>query len=244
MPSATGYFPKYAVGGGYHWGKLAGRGPRRYHARLHARYGWFVAQVSRLDPEVVVDVGCGDAALTHLLAATAPDGRVIGVEPDPDGIESARAALEAASSRAEVKQGSGQALPFEDASVDVVALCEVIEHVEDPGPLLAEIGRILRPEGHLLLSTPQRQPVPADPLHVHEYSAEELGDTCAQWFAQVEILASEPARLVRSYSRAPMRIAVNALCLLGLNPFSLQTRPSRRTANRVQLYARASGPKG
>lgn len=46
-------------------------------------------------------------------------------------------------------------LPYEDASLDTVLLCEVIEHmVEDPAFQLAEIARVMRPGGTFILTTP------------------------------------------------------------------------------------------
>jgi SAM-dependent methyltransferase len=45
-------------------------------------------------------------------------------------------------------------LPYPSSSLDLVILAEVIEHLENHRPVLAEIGRILRPGGHLILTTP------------------------------------------------------------------------------------------
>ena len=50
--------------------------------------------------------------------------------------------------------GDGQALPFRDGTFDAVVATEVIEHVRYPYRLLREIRRVLRPGGHVLLSTP------------------------------------------------------------------------------------------
>ncbi len=61
----------------------------RYSARLHALYSWFVDEVEARRPALVVDVGCGDAALTDLMARATP-GRVVGIEPEPSGVEFAR----------------------------------------------------------------------------------------------------------------------------------------------------------
>jgi ubiquinone/menaquinone biosynthesis C-methylase UbiE len=49
---------------------------------------------------------------------------------------------------------SGEPLPAEDCSVDVVWAGEVIEHVADVAPWLSEVRRVLRPGGTLLLTTP------------------------------------------------------------------------------------------
>jgi 2-polyprenyl-3-methyl-5-hydroxy-6-metoxy-1,4-benzoquinol methylase len=45
-------------------------------------------------------------------------------------------------------------LPYDSNSFDLVILAEVIEHLESHRPIVAEIGRILRPGGHLILTTP------------------------------------------------------------------------------------------
>ncbi len=47
------------------------------------------------------------------------------------------------------------AFPFPDASFDVVFFCEILEHMtHDPLALIREINRVLRPDGHLILTTP------------------------------------------------------------------------------------------
>jgi len=47
-------------------------------------------------------------------------------------------------------------IPFPDASIDVVTMLAVIEHIDDPTPLLAEIHRVLVSDGRLVLTTPKR----------------------------------------------------------------------------------------
>ena len=47
-----------------------------------------------------------------------------------------------------------RALPYPDGAFDLVILCEVAEHLPTYVPVVAEIGRVLGPTGHLILSTP------------------------------------------------------------------------------------------
>jgi 2-polyprenyl-6-hydroxyphenyl methylase/3-demethylubiquinone-9 3-methyltransferase len=54
---------------------------------------------------------------------------------------------------------SGEELPFADETFDAVWAGEVLEHVQDVLGLLAEVGRVLRPAGRLLLSTPNHGPL-------------------------------------------------------------------------------------
>jgi len=50
--------------------------------------------------------------------------------------------------------GNGEFLPFADESFDLITCSEVLEHIRNPVRALKEMGRILKPGGHLLLSTP------------------------------------------------------------------------------------------
>jgi ubiquinone/menaquinone biosynthesis C-methylase UbiE len=58
---------------------------------------------------------------------------------------------------AKMLTGSGDALPFADASFDVVALFDVIEHIPDERKTLAEVRRVLRPGGTAFFSVPAYQ---------------------------------------------------------------------------------------
>jgi ubiquinone/menaquinone biosynthesis C-methylase UbiE len=48
----------------------------------------------------------------------------------------------------------GEHLPFRDGSFDLIVMCEVIEHVNEPNQVLREIWRILSPDGHFIISYP------------------------------------------------------------------------------------------
>jgi len=62
--------------------------------------------------------------------------------------------------------GDACELPFVDASIDTVLLLEVLEHVADARPVLAEIARVLKPDGLLLISVPFLYPLHDAP---HDY---------------------------------------------------------------------------
>ena len=55
-----------------------------------------------------------------------------------------------------VVNGAGERLPFADASFDLVIAWDVVEHVQDPARLLAELARVLRPGGRVLLTVINR----------------------------------------------------------------------------------------
>jgi SAM-dependent methyltransferase len=241
MPA--GEFTKYETRGAYHWDEIAERRPNAYAARRHALYAFFVDEVRRRRPRHLVDVGCGDAALTHLMAEATP-GRATGVEPEPAGVELARQALARAGSKATVVQGDGEALPFDDRSVDLVALCEVIEHIEAPDHLLGEIARVLEPQGTLLLSTPQWQKPELRPFHVKEYRGPELAELLSGFFSAVEVHVSERGGLQDLYqSNRWARVALNVVSELGANPFAIRRPATPGRAAWRQLTAVCTGPR-
>ncbi|WP_165250922.1 methyltransferase domain-containing protein [Paludisphaera soli] len=98
----------------------------------------------------ILDVGCGlgdDASALARLAA--PGGSAVGVD-------SSRAMIEAARARHGEVEGltfevaDAAALPFDDASFDACRIDRVLQHVADPGPVVREMARVLRPGGVLV----------------------------------------------------------------------------------------------
>jgi ubiquinone/menaquinone biosynthesis C-methylase UbiE len=106
--------------------------------------------------EHLVDIGCGNGAQTLFFADTFD--RLTGVDIDPGFVaefqaEIARRGLE---NRMEAVVGSGGPIPLPDACADVVTCFTVLEHVADEKATLAELRRLLKPGGRLLLTVPNR----------------------------------------------------------------------------------------
>ena len=108
-----------------------------------------VAIIESLRPRVVLDVGCGDGSTAaHIRQRTG--ATVVAVDASDILVEAAREkGIEAS-----ICQIGVEPLPQADASVDVVYMAEVLEHLVDPDRALVEIGRVLTSDGHLVLSTP------------------------------------------------------------------------------------------
>jgi SAM-dependent methyltransferase len=111
--------------------------------------------LGRIEPgSVVLDLGCG-AGTDLLIAAqmTGPSGRVIGVDVTPSMLERAHAsAREMGIESVELHESMIEALPLDDASVDVVISNGVIDLVPDKDAVFDEIDRVLRPGGRLQLA--------------------------------------------------------------------------------------------
>ena len=105
----------------------------------------FVSERLELRPgRVVADVAAGTGKLTRLLLATG--ARVIAVEP----LDEMRAVLEELAPGAELLAATAEVLPLDDASVDAVTVAQAF-HWFDAPVALAELGRVLRPDGALAL---------------------------------------------------------------------------------------------
>ncbi|SDT31605.1 methyltransferase domain-containing protein [Jiangella sp. DSM 45060] len=93
----------------------------------------------------VLDVGCGPGTITVELAGLVAPGRVVGVDASDEVIE--RAAAQEGAAAVEFRTADAAALPFDDASFDVVHAHQLLQHVADPVAVLRQLARTTRPGG-------------------------------------------------------------------------------------------------
>ncbi|HEV2217280.1 MAG TPA: class I SAM-dependent methyltransferase [Candidatus Dormibacteraeota bacterium] len=94
---------------------------------------------------LVLDVGCGR---TGGIERFWRDARLaVGVDPD-------HGSLVARGQGMAVLQSGGEHLPFADSSFDMAVSVWVLEHLEAPGKVFAEVARVLKPGGHFIFLTP------------------------------------------------------------------------------------------
>lgn len=157
-----------------------------YWGEHAARY---VFALPYIDNKSVLDIACGTGYGLAILKKNAR--HVTGVDVD---VEAAREAMSECDERAAVLLGDGLSLPFADESFDAVTSFETLEHLHRRSEFLAELRRVLCPNGTLVLSTPNSnytKPVngkPANPFHVFEYSPSELRDELETYFDVEEFL--------------------------------------------------------
>lgn len=246
MSTAEVAFDKYATKGAYHWAELFGPVHRR-NAYTMARYGAVIDALKRGGITLgacVLDVGCGDAALTGLIAKKL-GARVVGIDTVPLSIELAKAEFVRRNLCGEFALIDGYSYPFADASFHAVVCSDVIEHVVEPTALLEEIWRVLAPGGVAVLTTPVRYTEkPLDRMHVQEWFPADFAKLCeAKFGVPVEIRLSHPVAWAELYaSPSPLlgrgvRLAVNIAAVMGRNVFahmgSLRA-PSTQTAIAVK----------
>ncbi|CAN5225581.1 hypothetical protein BH20ACT16_BH20ACT16_07630 [soil metagenome] len=106
------------------------------------------------DPQSLLDVGCGEAVLTHKWAQRLGERRVVGIDLDDPLLHAQWEQRQAPNLTYKVMKAEN--LPFADGEFDVATAIEVLEHVPDPSHTIAEMARVA--SGHLLISVP-REPM-------------------------------------------------------------------------------------
>lgn len=151
-------------------------------------------------------------------------------------------------------QAFGTALPFSSNALDAVISFQVIEHIVNDAAYLAEVCRVLKPEGKFILTTPNRQwrllpfQKPINPYHVREYHERQLRRLLNRFFDCVElygVVAPQDIMEMVRVRRDPIRVYGGMLkrLLAKVLPASLlqHLRTSRHPSPHVDrsVYARS-----
>ncbi|MDP8921391.1 MAG: class I SAM-dependent methyltransferase [Chloroflexota bacterium] len=149
-----------------HWWYV---GMRRISAALLDRFG---PRTEQPGPLQILDAGCGSGGTTRFLASR---GTVTGIDLAPEAL-----ALASRRGLTRLARASVGRLPFRSASFDVVTSFDVLYHlnVNDDRAALAELHRVLRPGGVLLIRLPAHDWIRGahdDAVHTrHRYTRDEL----------------------------------------------------------------------
>jgi ubiquinone/menaquinone biosynthesis C-methylase UbiE len=102
--------------------------------------------------DAVLDVGCGPGDDLFDLAERVGDGgRLVGIDASEVMIAAARRRAEERGLPVAFEVGEATALPFADGTFDVCRAARVLEHLDDPGGALAEMARVTRPDGRIVV---------------------------------------------------------------------------------------------
>ena len=112
----------------------------------------------RAESPRVLDVGCGTGFLLEQLAGRGFGG--IGIDLSPESVEHANRRLAEIGAADRLTAVVGSAYEPPEGPFDLIALTDVLEHLEDPRRCLAALRAQLAPDGLLVISTPNRRSLP------------------------------------------------------------------------------------
>ena len=107
----------------------------------------------------VFEIGCG-GGLNHPLYDRDKVTHFAGIDPNGALLEQARAAAREKGWEADIREGEGEAIPFEDASFDTVVCTYTLCSVDDQHQVLSELRRLLKPGGKMLYLEHGKSPDP------------------------------------------------------------------------------------
>jgi ubiquinone/menaquinone biosynthesis C-methylase UbiE len=171
-----------------------------YHRYLYART--FCRERDVLD--VASGEGYGAAQLAHVAR------HVVGVEYS--GATARNAAMNFARENLSLVQADARSLPLSENSMDVVTSFETIEHFDRQEDFVAEVHRVLRPNGCFIVSTPDREVYsppgsPTNPFHVHEFDRAEFLDLLHRYFRYVTLVRQRPMVISGMFPEEPASIS-------------------------------------
>ena len=141
----------------------------------------------KTDPDMILDVGCGRGETTYLLKQRFRRKKVLSLDMEKLVLEYMRDK----GLNENVIRGRGTALPIKTESVDLLVCDQVIEHIVEENELIAEIVRVVKPGGYIIVGSVMRKrfvisiykgrngKFALSPDHVREY---ENKDEFIVWF--------------------------------------------------------------
>lgn len=226
-------FNKYQECGAYHWEDIKKDSVKNLLNRsvpTLTRYNKILSAVPKRARRIV-DIGCGDGALTYLLSKNNKIAEVLGCDTDCIGIKLAQQKIKElpTSRKIQLVNKSFEECEFENQSIDVITMCDVIEHVEGVEHLLKEIKRTLKKGGSLIITTPFKRSnnILWDENHVLEYTNATLNDLLTKNFPKTTVKMFSPTPMYWIYYRC--KTIYNILYLLGLNPLKFYLESSNHT---------------
>jgi ubiquinone/menaquinone biosynthesis C-methylase UbiE len=151
----------------------------------------YIFAASLAENKVVLDVACGTGYGAGYMADKG-SSKVVGVDISMEAAEYARERF-SKDNKASFVCADAIRLPFVDDAFDIVVSFETVEHIRQYGKFLAECRRVLKKNGLLICSTPNRRifsprlAKPMNTFHVKEFWPEEFCRLLRRYFADINL---------------------------------------------------------
>jgi ubiquinone/menaquinone biosynthesis C-methylase UbiE len=158
-------------------------GSKNFTELEHLNRYYFVVNQINLTKKKVLDIASGEGYGSNILANYAE--KVIGVDISSEAIAHAQKVYNR--NNLEYIQGNATKIPLTDKSIDVVVSFETIEHLEEQERMMEEICRVMKLEGILIISSPDKYyysivPNIKNEFHVKELYYEEFKNLISRYF--------------------------------------------------------------
>lgn len=142
--------------------------------------------------KTVLDIACGEGYGSFLMSNLA--NKVYGVDIDNDTIVAAN--LKYKKNNLSFRHGSTSAIPLDDNSIDVIVSFETLEHHDEHEIMMHEIKRVLKKDGLVVISTPDKLhytdiPKFTNKFHVKELYKDEFISLVSNYFSNVQLLIQQ-----------------------------------------------------
>lgn len=199
-------FRKYDHGGSYHWQGLS-KSPMKRNLIVLARYRMVLEILGNCQGQKVLDFGCGDGALSHLIAKQG--AMVTGIDSSERGIELARVNTSTRSYPVERPSFHCEdILTYEPVCpFDRVVLSDVIEHLEDPllEAILNHIEQMVSDDARMIITTPNfdaNHGMQDVVNHCKEYTRDALIQCLNSRYDDVRIFEYFPRKVFWKYAKS------------------------------------------
>ncbi len=136
-----------------------------------------------VNSKTVLDIASGSGYGTKILAESAKF--VYGIDVNEVAVNYSRKNY--ASKNTKYLVGNAETIPLEDNTVDVVVTFETIEHIKNYRKFLDEISRVLKPDGLLIISTPNDvEFAEGNHFHLHEFKYDELVALLRKYYKNID----------------------------------------------------------
>lgn len=162
------------------WDKIASDDWWKFQRQRNKDEWMRIAVTARhCDPGKILEIGCGNGDLYTYLASWGHE--IYGVDISQVAICKATARCLDLGIKGVFAVSDGGAIPLADSSFDTIILPEVIEHVENPTPILLEARRLCKHDGNIIITVPNENLIPDDD-HKTIFTADSLKKLASQNF--------------------------------------------------------------